>query len=64
MGWTGEKSDRVMNALDLRRYNTEHLDLNAIELVEATPRTSLAETLESVAQTLVVHLLGAVENVA
>ncbi len=42
----------------------QHLDGNTVELIEATPAAAHGETGENLAESDVVHLLGAVEDVA
>ena len=48
---------------NLNSDDRENLDGDPVELVETAPSASLSETHEDVAARLVVHLLGAVEDV-
>jgi hypothetical protein len=50
------------NALNLLRNHRQHFDLNAVELIQATPGASLRQTGEHAAQGLVVKAIGAVEH--
>ena len=54
--------DAVEYAAELASYDREHLDGDAVELVEASPRAHLREALENVAGNLVVHLVGAIHH--
>ena len=55
--------DCILDALHLDGNDREHLHSDPVELIKAPPCTSLGEALEDVATGLVVHLLGAVEDV-
>ena len=54
--------DSNLNTLNLLCYHWQHLQLNAVELVEAWPSTRLGKTLEELAHGLVVKALRAVEH--
>jgi len=64
VGGLGKVYDGVQHSLDLRGNHGQNLHWDAVELVKATPRACLAESLEDVGQRLVVHLVAAVEHVA
>ncbi len=53
---------RIQHQLDLRGNDTQDLDGNAVELVETSPASRLAQPLENVSHGLVVHLVAAVEH--
>lgn len=44
--------DSILNGLDLRGDHREHRDVNAIELIEAPPGSTLAQTREQLAHSL------------
>ena len=52
----------LLDAEHLLRYHGQHLQLNAVELVKAGPRTGLGQPLEELAHGLVVQAIGAVEH--
>merc|ERR1711965_779438 len=53
-------ADALQDGAVLRGHHREHLDGDAVELVEAAPRARLRKPREEVARHLVVHLVGAV----
>eukprot|EP00965_Chrysotila_dentata_P166754 5506558-Pleurochrysis_carterae.AAC.3 len=55
-------ADRVQNGRVLAGDDGEHLNADAVELVEATPRARLREPGEDVGHALRVHLVGAVHH--
>ena len=56
--------DAILHSLHLRGDHTQHLDGNAVELIEATPGACLGQASEDISHGLVVHLIRAVEHVA
>eukprot|EP00964_Phaeocystis_antarctica_P090034 scaffold57524_cov55-Phaeocystis_antarctica.AAC.2 len=56
--------ERRLDGLDLCRHHREHLDRNAVELVEAAPRARLHEAREDVAHRLEVEALTTAEDLA
>ena len=54
--------ERVHDAQHLLRDDREHLDLDAVELVEAAPRARLAQPRENAADRLEVVAVGAVDD--
>ena len=57
VGHDGQLLDAVLDGLHLRRDHAQHLDGDAVELVEAAPRARLRQTLVDVADRAVIHLL-------
>ena len=53
---------RVLNCQQLLRDDREHLDVDAVELIEARPSTALSETGEEFPHELVVEVIAAVEH--
>ena len=51
------------DAAHLYGEHGEHLDGDAIELIEATPGTGLSESFVNVGARLVIHLFGTIEHV-
>ena len=56
--------ERRLDGLDLRRHHREHLDRDAVELVEAAPRARLHEAREDAAHRLEVEALATAEDLA
>ena len=54
--------DGALDAVDLLRHHGQHLQLDAVELVEARPGAGLRQPLEELAHGLVVETVGAVEH--
>lgn len=54
--------DSYLNALDLLCDHRQHLQLNAVEFVEARPSTGLGQTFEELAHCFVVKAIGTVEH--
>lgn len=54
--------DGVLDGLHLLGDDTEHLQLDSVELIEATPSAAARETLEEFTHGLVVEAVGAVEH--
>ena len=52
----------VLNRQELLRHHREHLDVDAVELVEARPRAALRQTGEELAHELVIQVIAAVEH--
>eukprot|EP00760_Papus_ankaliazontas_P005950 PhM_4_TR1281/c1_g1_i1/m.7220 len=52
----------VQDGEDLLRDDRKHLDLDTVELVEATPTSGLCKSAEHTAQALVVQTIGAIEH--
>eukprot|EP00982_Pelagococcus_subviridis_P002511 19187-Pelagococcus_subviridis.AAC.2 len=57
------RANRVEDRLVLRRAHGQHRHRDAVELVEAAPRASLRQALVRLPHRLVIHLIGAVEDV-
>ena len=54
--------DRALNAQHLLRHHREHLELDAVELVEARPRARRRQTFEKLPHRLIVQAVRAVEH--
>jgi hypothetical protein len=54
--------DSVKTVLDLGSNDRKDRNMNSVELIEATPSTTLTETLENGSHTLISHLLRAIKN--
>ena len=52
----------VLNRQELLRHHREHLDVDAVELVEARPRAALRQAGEELAHELVIQVIAAVEH--
>mmetsp|Transcript_109650 Transcript_109650/g.266590 ORF Transcript_109650/g.266590 Transcript_109650/m.266590 type:complete len:318 (+) Transcript_109650:949-1902(+) len=55
--------ERVLDGTKLGRHHGEHLDVDAVELVEAAPRACLTQSLEDLSHSLEIHLRRTVEHV-
>ena len=55
-------AERLLDALHLRRHHREHLDGDAVKLVEASPRAALHQAAEDGSHRLVVQTFAAVEH--
>jgi hypothetical protein len=56
------KTETVLDHLDLGRYDREYLDIDSVELIEATPETSLNKTRENDTTGDEIHGLTTVGN--
>ena len=54
--------DGMLNGEYLLRHDRKHFQLDTVELIEARPRAGLSETLEELAERLVVQPVGTVEH--
>ena len=56
------RGDRALDVEHLLRHHREHLEVDAVKLIEARPRTRRRKTLEKLAHLDVVHRVGAVKH--
>ena len=54
--------DSVLNGRDLLRHDGQDFEFDAVEFVEARPRSGLRETLEELTHSLEVKAVGTVED--